>query len=84
MTAENSSLHMIADADGAAILDVERGVISTLNVTGSFVWQALQRGESRSAIAASLAKETGEDLLQVESDVDAFIDDLTRRDLMKR
>lgn len=82
MTSENSSLHMIADADGAAILDIERGLISTLNATGSFIWQELRRGESKAAIAVSLAKETGEEPTVVERDVQAFIDDLKRRNLM--
>ncbi len=82
MNGQNSSLHIIADADGAAILDVERGLISTLNATGSFIWQSLKRGESPSEIAASLAKQTGEDPLVVERDVEAFIDDLKHRNLM--
>lgn len=82
MTTQNSSLHMIADADGAAILDVELGLISTLNATGSFIWQGLRRGESKAAIAVSLATETGEDPATVARDVEVFIDDLKRRNLL--
>jgi len=82
MATQNSSLHMIADADGAAILDVERGLISTLNATGSFIWQELRRGESKAAVVASLARDTGADRAVVERDVEAFIDDLKRKDLL--
>ncbi len=68
--------------DGAAILDVERGSISMLNTTGSYIWQGLQRGESISSIAGSLALTTGESSLAVMRDVEDFVDELKHRGLI--
>jgi hypothetical protein len=38
-------LRTISNEDGAAILDTESGDLSTLNATGAYVWEALQRGD---------------------------------------
>ena len=37
MTARNEHLRTVTSNDGAAILDVERGLITTLNATGAYV-----------------------------------------------
>ena len=50
MALGSSRLHTVVDSDGAAILDIKCGLISTLNATGAFVWQALQCGETVSAL----------------------------------
>jgi hypothetical protein len=78
-----SHLHTVADPDGAAILDIERGSISTLNPTGAFVWQGLERGEAPEAIIVSLARETGEDVIAVERDVRDFIESLKNQHLLE-
>lgn len=82
MIVTSTRLHTVVDADGAAILDVQGGLISTLNATGAFVWQRLERGETREAIVAELARETGEAHITVERDVCDFIEDLTARRLL--
>jgi hypothetical protein len=79
---ENPYLKTIVDQDGAAILDIERGLISTLNPTGAHVWQGLQRGESLETIIANLAHETGEETLLVERDVREFVEDLKQKRLL--
>jgi hypothetical protein len=79
---ENPYLKAIVDQDGAAILDIERGLISTLNPTGAHVWQGLQRGESLETIIANLAHETGEESLLVERDVREFVEDLKQKRLL--
>jgi Coenzyme PQQ synthesis protein D (PqqD) len=79
---ENPHLKAVADQDGAAILDIERGLISTLNPTGAYVWQGLQRGESLETIIANLARETGEESLLVERDVREFVEDLKQKRLL--
>ena len=81
MTGENSHLRSIVNQDGAAILDVKAGRISTLNTTGAFVWQALERGEHLEAIAADLAHATGAPVDAVTDDIAAFIDSLRKQDL---
>jgi len=77
-----SHLQTIADRDGAAILDVERGLITTLNHTGAYVWQGLQRGQPLETIIANLAHETGEKCLQVEQDVRGFVENLKQQRLL--
>jgi hypothetical protein len=84
MTLDPSRLHTVADSDGAAILDMERGLISTLNSTGAFVWQGLQRGETVSAIVKNLVHETGEKVTTVERDVVDFIESLKQQHLLQR
>ena len=65
MAIGKTHLHTVADQDGAAILDVKRGLITTLNPTGAFVWHGLQRGEPLETIIANLATETGGEPLVV-------------------
>jgi hypothetical protein len=76
MTTNIGHLHTVVSGDGAAILDVERGVITTLNATGGYVWERLQRRESLESIVTGLAEETGEDPALVRSDVDLFVSQL--------
>jgi predicted regulator of amino acid metabolism with ACT domain len=68
--------------DGAAVLDIRRGVISTLNETGAYIWNALQHGDSVETIVGKLAHATGAARDVVEADVTAFLNDLKRQDLL--
>jgi ABC-type transporter Mla subunit MlaD len=79
----DSSTHLrtIANQDGAVILNSAAGTITTLNSTGAFVWQALERGENQDAIVADLARETGEQVDTLERDVRKFIDALKNQHL---
>jgi len=79
MAVEHPHLHSVANQDGAAILDIERGVLSTLNPTGAYVWQRFERGETIEAIVTALARETGEELETVERDVRDFLEALNRK-----
>jgi Coenzyme PQQ synthesis protein D (PqqD) len=82
MAIGKTHLHTVADQDGAAILDVKRGLITTLNPTGAFVWHGLQRGEPLETIIANLATETGGEPLVVERDVRAFVKSLGDSELL--
>jgi hypothetical protein len=84
MALDSSSLHTVVNLDGASILDIKCGMISTLNPTGAFVWQGLQRGETVSVIVTHLARETGEKAATVERDVHDFIESLKERHLLQR
>jgi len=81
MVSPPPNLRSIVNDDGAVILDIERDSISTLNPTGAYVWQGLQRGESLEIIIANLARDTGEESLQVERDVREFVEDLKQKRL---
>jgi hypothetical protein len=77
-------LRTISNEDGAAILDTESGDLSTLNTTGAYVWEALQRGVDEPTIIAALAQETGECLEIVAADIRAFLTRLKERTLLPR
>jgi len=80
---ENSYLQTVVDQDGAAILDIDRGQVSTLNATGAFVWQRLQRGETIEVIILNLACETGEEIHIIECDVRTFVELLKEKQLLQ-
>jgi hypothetical protein len=82
MGAEIPHLHTVVDQDGGAILDIERGQITTLNSHGTFVWQALQSGEEVESIVAKISLESGEATLTVERDVRRFIESLKENRLL--
>ena len=87
MTAKVSQiphLKAIVNEDGAVILDIDHDSMSTLNPTGTYVWQGLQRGETIETITANLASQTGEDHLLVERDVREFVAELQQKQLMPR
>jgi hypothetical protein len=75
---KDSSTHLrtIANQDGAVILNSAAGTITTLNSTGAFVWQGLERGEDISMIAQNLARETGEEVTVIKKDLLKFIDSM--------
>jgi Coenzyme PQQ synthesis protein D (PqqD) len=83
MTNRSSHLRSMADEDGAAILNVHAGTISTLNTTGAYVWHALERGEDLEAIATNLATESGEPVEVVRKDVEEFLHALRGQDLFR-
>lgn len=78
------SLRAVVSQDGAAILDIENNSITTLNPTGSFVWQGLQRGDSVEDITTQLATATGEDPSLIAPDVRQFFSELEKKNLLPR
>jgi hypothetical protein len=84
MVSQTPNLKAIVNEDGAVILDIERDSMSTLNPTGAYVWQGLQRGETIEMIIANLARDTGEDHLLVERDLRQFVAELQQKQLMPR
>jgi hypothetical protein len=72
----------MVNQDGAAILNVTAGTITTLNFTGAFVWQGLQRGENADMIVHNLARETGEEADEIKKDVLEFIDAMKKEKLL--
>jgi coenzyme PQQ synthesis protein D (PqqD) len=84
MVSPASNLKVVVNEDGAAILDIENDSISTLNPTGAYVWQELQRGESIDTVITSLARETGEEFTLVDRDVREFAEDLKQKHLLPR
>ena len=82
MTLQNRRFRVILNQDGAAILDTIVGKITTLNSSGAFVWQALERGEEIETIIEGLARTMGEHLEVIKGDVLGFVEVLKKQDLL--
>ena len=82
MNPANHSLRSVANQDGAAILDVKHGTLTTLNTTGAYVWEAVKQGQSLDFIVANLAQQTGQDIATVEQDVRGFVEILKHKQLL--
>ena len=82
MAHDYSHLRIVRNADGAVLLDLKHGKITTLNSTGAFVWDALQRSEDPRQIATHLASETDQHIELLERDVEQFIASLTAQKLL--
>ncbi|MBB6143722.1 hypothetical protein HNQ77_001671 [Silvibacterium bohemicum] len=76
------NLRSVVDHDGAVILDIPNNAMTTLNSTGAYVWERLERGMTLTAIVAELASETGTDEAVVAKDVDAFMEELKSKQLL--
>jgi hypothetical protein len=75
-------LRSVIGADGALILDIEHDAIVSLNSTGGYVWDRLQRGKLVTDIVCELAAETGADTTVVDRDVRSFVEQLMSRHLL--
>jgi hypothetical protein len=75
-------LRATVNHDGAAILDLKAGRISTLNSSGAYVWQALGRGEEIDTISEGLAQQTGEPIDAVRQDIAEFLEALKNQGLL--
>jgi len=82
MIAVTPNLRSIVDHDGAVILDIPNNAMSTLNSTGAYIWQRLQRGLLLNEIVSELARETGADEDLVAADVDEFMNQLKSKRLV--
>jgi hypothetical protein len=84
MAHDKTQLRTIVNQDGAAVLDTQRGTISTLNTIGAYIWQALGRGEREEEIVEELARETGESPEVIRQDVNDFIAALHLQKILER
>jgi hypothetical protein len=75
-------IRSIVDHDGAVILDIPRNAMTTLDCTGAYVWERLQRGMQIKAIVAELARDTGADESMIAKDVDEFMQKLKSKHLL--
>lgn len=82
MALHHTNIRAIVNQDGAAILDAKAGRILTLNSSGAYIWQALERGEEIETIAEGLARETGEQIQIVRVDLADFIEVLKAQNLL--
>jgi hypothetical protein len=84
MPSITARLSTVANQDGAAVLDVSRNRITTLNSTGGFVWERLKQGQGVEFVIRDLAIESDMDLLTVERDVHEFLNQLELKHLLHK
>jgi hypothetical protein len=77
------TLRSIVDEDGAAILDIPRDQMVTLNSTGGYIWDKLRQGKTIDETIHDLVADTHADLITVERDVHAFVEQLMSSHLLE-
>jgi hypothetical protein len=82
MFSSPANLRTVVNRDGAAILDVPRNQITTLNSTGGFIWDRLQQGRTVEQAIQDLAIESNTDPAIVERGVRAFLEQLKSEHLL--
>jgi hypothetical protein len=75
-------LRSIVNHDGAVILDIPRNTMTTLNSTGAYIWERLDKGMSLDSIIAELASDSGADPSIVAADVSEFLETLQSEQLV--
>jgi hypothetical protein len=80
----SSRLRTVSDRDGAVVIDFDSDIRSTLNSTGAFVWQRLQRGMPIAQIVTELASESNTEEREVSRDVSEFLEELRSNGLLTR
>jgi len=76
MSTSSPKLRTVVNQDGAAVLDVSRNQITTLNSTGGFIWDKLQQGRTVEEAIQDHAIESDTDLAVVERGVYTFLEQL--------
>jgi hypothetical protein len=73
------------EVDGEVIaLGLESSTYFGTNASGSVLWRRLAQGATRAELIEALMTEFGLEQAQAGTDVDVFLDDLRRRDLLAR
>jgi len=70
--------------DGTIVLDIERGRMLRLNLTGSLIFERLQRGQTESQIADGISQEfrVSQDIAQ--TDVGEFLKSMEQAGLIRK
>lgn len=68
--------------DGAIVLDVQRGQIVRLNLTGSLIFQRLERGETVARIVDGISRDFCTSRESVQTDVTSFLKSLSEQGLV--
>jgi hypothetical protein len=72
------------DEDGSVLINLQSGKVFSVNGVGAKVWTMLERGTGFDGIVDALSREYNLPAAELRNDLDSFIDDLTRKDLLKR
>jgi hypothetical protein len=82
MQLRSDSIAWNAVGDNVVVLDLTTSTYFSTNATGTILWQMLECGAGRAEMIDALIERFGVDREPVERDVDAFLDDLERAQLL--
>ena len=68
--------------DGAVVLDIQRGRVLRLNITGSFIFERLQQGDPESMIIDGISQRFCVSHETAEADVNEFLNSMEREGLI--
>jgi hypothetical protein len=79
--APTANLRSVVTPD-AVVLDITRNVMVPLNSMGGYIWRKLQDGSLVDEIVREVVRETGADMVTVQSDIRTFIEQLAAMHLI--
>jgi hypothetical protein len=78
------NVRMAANDDGAVLLNLDSGLIFSLNGVGARIWGMLENRMTPELMVISLEREFGISQQQLSGDLEAFLRDLEARELVSR
>jgi len=76
------SVRCVIREDGAVLLDIESGLMYSVNGVGGLIWEKLSQGIDLEEIAVSLAAQFGIAIEESRQDVQTFVNDLIHNRLL--
>jgi hypothetical protein len=71
------------DEDGSVLINLQSGKVFSLNGVGARVWTMLEQGASFDGVLDALGREYKLPSAELRNDLDGFIKELARKDLLK-
>lgn len=72
-----------SDEDGSVLINLQSGKVFSLNGVGAKVWTMLERGADFDGVLDALSREFNLASAELRNDVDVFINDLAKKNLLK-
>lgn len=71
------------DEDGSVLINLRSGKVFSLNGVGAKVWSMLEQGATFEGVLRELGREYNLPSEELRNDLDGFINELTRKDLLR-
>lgn len=78
----SGSIRLTETPDGAVVLDIRRGEISSVNLAGARIIRLIEGGLDQAGITDQISRDFGAEKAVVERDVKDFIDVLLERSIL--
>ena len=71
------------DEDGSVLINLQSGKVFSLNGIGAKIWTMLEQGAGFDGVLDALSREYNLPSTELRNDLDSFLNDLARKDLLK-